>query len=72
MKILVDINDKKAPFFMELLSQLSFVRALPLPGVKSQLRAEIEQAVKELTLVKQGKLKTRSVEDLLNESGWQN
>ena len=72
MKILVDINDKKVPFFMELLSQLSFVRALPLPGVKSQLEAEIEQAVKELTLVKQGKLKTRSVEDLLNESGCRN
>ena len=72
MKILVDINDKKVPFFTELLSQLSFVRALPLPGVKPQLETEIERAVKELTLVKQGKLKTRPVEDLLNEGGCQN
>lgn len=67
MKILVDVADQKAPFFMELLNQLSFVKAKPLAGEKSQLKAEIEQAVKELALVKQGKLKTRPVEELLNE-----
>jgi hypothetical protein len=34
---------------------------------KQQLKVEMKQAIKELNLVKQGKLKARPIEDLLNE-----
>jgi len=67
MKVILDIKDNKASFVMELLSNLSFVKARPLSEDDVILIEEIKQAVEELKLVREGKLKARPARDLINE-----
>ena len=64
---LVNVKDSKASFVMELLNSLPFVKTEPIVDEKKQLTKEIKQAVKEMKLVRAGKLKARPIEDLLNE-----
>ncbi len=68
MKILLEINDNKADFFMELLKSFKFVkRATPLTNAKAEHIQDIKEAINELKLLKEGKLKGISVKDLLDE-----
>jgi len=67
MKVLLDIKDDKASFFMEVLKNFSFVKAEPLSDGKAQLIEDIKEAVKEVNLAKQGKIKLQSAKDFLNE-----
>ena len=67
MKVILDIKDSKAAFVMELLGSLSFVKAKPLSDENAVLMDEIKEAVKDLKLVRQGKLKARPARDLINE-----
>lgn len=67
MKVILDIKDNKAAFVMELLNNLSFVTAKPLSNENAILIDEIKEAVEELKLVRQGKIKARPARDLINE-----
>ena len=67
MKVLIDIRDNKASFVLELLNSLSFVKAQPISDEKAQLIEEIKEAAKNVKLVKQGKLKAKSLNELLSE-----
>lgn len=67
MKVILEIKDSKAEFVMELLNSLSFVKAKPLTEEKSQLLEDLKEAVDNLNLVKKGKIKARSAQELLNE-----
>jgi folate-binding Fe-S cluster repair protein YgfZ len=68
MKILLDINDNKAAFLMEVLKNFSFVKkATPITHAKASLMQEIKEAIEELTLVREGKLEARNAEDLIDE-----
>lgn len=67
MKVILDIKDNKAAFVMELLSSLSFVKAKPFSDENAVLVDEIKEAVEELKLVRQGKLKARPARDLMNQ-----
>ncbi|MEX2590763.1 MAG: hypothetical protein WD334_11215 [Chitinophagales bacterium] len=68
MKILLDIKDSKAAFFIELLKNFSFVKkATPLSDPKVELMEDIREAVEELKLVRAGKLQARDAEDLIKE-----
>nr|WP_068890473.1 hypothetical protein [Pedobacter panaciterrae] len=67
MKVILDIKDSKAAFVMELSNSLSFVKAKPLSGENVVLIDEIKEAVEDLKLVRQGKLKVRPARDLINE-----
>jgi len=67
MKVLIDVRDNKADFILELLHNFSFVKTKTISPAKSQLIEEIREAVENLNLVKQGKLKARSAKDLLDE-----
>lgn len=72
MQFIVQVPDNKAPFFLELARSLKFVKVSPdsiadEEPTKEQLKAEIRQAVREVNLIKKGKLKSRPIEDLLNE-----
>lgn len=67
MKVLLDIKDSKAGFFMELLKNFPFVKAKTLTPSKAQILEELKEAVENMTLVKQGKLKARPAKELLNE-----
>jgi hypothetical protein len=65
MKVLLDIPDNKAAFFMELLNNFSFVKAKTISPEKAKVLLEMKEAVETLNLVKEGKLKTRSAKELL-------
>ena len=67
MKILLDIKENKAAFIMELLNNFSFVKAKPLSPYKAQVLEELHEAVENMKLVKEGKLKPRPAKDLLDE-----
>jgi hypothetical protein len=67
MKVLVDIRDNKAAFVLELLNSLSFVKVKSITDEKAQLMEEIKEAVENVKLVKQGKLKPKPLKELLDE-----
>ena len=67
MKVLLDIKDSKAPYLMEVLKGLSFVKTKELTPYKAKVLEDIKEAVKEMTMIKEGKLKGRNAEDLINE-----
>jgi len=52
---------------MELLSNFSFVKAKPITKETALLLEEIKEAVENLKLAKQGKLKAKPLNELLNE-----
>ena len=70
-QVVLDINDNRFSFFVELLRSFDFVKIRKTESVKSRTKTELfndlEQAVNEINLVKKGKLKGRPAEDLLNE-----
>ena len=67
MKVLVDVKDNKGDFILELLNSFSFAKAKPISPRKAQLLEEIKEAVENLNLVKQGKIKARPAKELLDE-----
>jgi hypothetical protein len=67
MKILLEVKDDKAPFMLEVLKNFKDVKARPLTAYKADVLEGIKQAVEEVKLIKQGKLKGIAANDLLNE-----
>jgi hypothetical protein len=67
MKLLLEVKDSKAEFVMELLNSLSFVKAKPVNETKQQILDDLKEAVKEVNLAKQGKIKLKSAKQLLDE-----
>lgn len=67
MKVLLDIQDNKAMYLLEVLKGLPYVKTKTISKEKALLIGEIKEAVENLELIKQGKLKVRSAKELLNE-----
>jgi hypothetical protein len=70
MKLLLDIADNKAAAFIEMIKSYSYVKSEQLSASDAEILEEIKEikkAFKNVELIKSGKLKTRPVEDLLNE-----
>lgn len=67
MKVLLDIKDSKATHLLEVLKGLSYVKATTISNEKALLMEEIKEAVENLSLVREGKLKARPAKDLLDE-----
>ncbi len=67
MKVLLDIKENKADFIMELLNSFSYVKTKPLTPYKAQVLEELQEAVENMKLVKEGKLKPRPAKELLDE-----
>ena len=62
--------DNKYPLFMELAHSLNFVKKIEVEEEnpsKDKVLKGIKQAVKEMNLVKAGKLKARDARELINE-----
>jgi hypothetical protein len=67
MKVLLDIQEQKAAFFMEVLRNFSFVQATPLTDTKAEFLKDLKDSVKEVQLAKEGKLKLQSAREVLDE-----
>ena len=67
MKILLDIKDNKTAFIMELLNNFKFVKAKPLTPYKAEVLEGVREAVEEMKLIKDGKIRGIPAKDLLDE-----
>lgn len=67
MRVLLDIQDNKALHLIEVLKSLPYVKTKLISEEKSELVENIKEAIEELKLVRQGKLKGISAKQLLDE-----
>jgi len=67
MKIILEIKDDKASFMMEVLKNFKDVKAKPITRYKAGVLEGLNEAIEEVKLIKQGKLKGIPAKDLLNE-----
>ena len=67
MRVLLDIKDNKAMPLLEVLKGLSYVKTTTISNEKALLMEEIKEAMDNLGLARQGKLKLKSARDLYNE-----
>ncbi len=67
MMLLLDIKDDKAPFFMEVLKNFSFVKTETLTQSKAQFLKELKGSVDEVSRAKQGEIKLKSADELIDE-----
>lgn len=68
--ITVDIPDDKYTFFLELVNQLGFgtkMKKRKTVAGEHAIENSLKQGFRELELVKENKLETRSLKDFLNE-----
>jgi diadenosine tetraphosphate (Ap4A) HIT family hydrolase len=67
MRVLLDIKDSEAVHLMRVLRSLPYVKELTISPEKEELVEEIKEAVENLKLVREGKLKARPARELLDE-----
>jgi hypothetical protein len=68
MRLLLEIKDvQKAQSLLEVLKDLTYVKTTRILSEKEMTLNEIKSSIKELNKVKNGKLKARPIEDLINE-----
>lgn len=79
MEYIIDVNDTEAPFVLDLLSRFDFVRVRPAEEIddneandepeltKEQLLADVKEALEEVKLYKQGKIKLKTLDEFLDE-----
>jgi len=70
MKLLLDIEDKKATDFIEMIKAYAYVNTESLSAPEFELLEEIREinkAFDNVSKIKSGKLKGRPVDDLLNQ-----
>jgi len=67
MNLEIEVKDCEANFLMELLKRLNFIKVTQLNDTNAELKAELKEAIEEVNLAKQGKIKLQSARDFLNE-----
>lgn len=68
MKVLVEIrNEDKVPFIMEFLNSQSYIIAKPISDTSAEIMQDLKEAMNEVKLHRQGKIKLKTAEQLLNE-----
>lgn len=68
MKVLVDIrNEDKVPFVMEFLGSQSYIKTKTFSDEGAALMQDLKDAMNEVKLHKQGKIKLKTAQQLLNE-----
>ncbi|MEM9337174.1 MAG: hypothetical protein AAGA66_00475 [Bacteroidota bacterium] len=67
MKVILDIKDDKAAFFMEVLKNFSFVKARPLTPYKEGVLKGIKESVDEMNRVKAGQVQSQLLSEFLDE-----
>ena len=64
---LLEIEDEKTEFVLELLQYFKFVKVKSLTKQDVKLVKSLKRSFAELKLIQEGKLKARDIKDLLNE-----
>ena len=66
MIVLLKVKDNKANFILELLNNFPFVKAESISPAKAQFIEELKTAVEEVNLAKEGKIKLKTADQLLD------
>jgi hypothetical protein len=67
MQFLVTIEDSKAPFFLELMKNLKVKKAKSLTPESAAILEGLKDAIEEVKLAEQGKIKLKSAREFLRE-----
>jgi len=68
MKVIIEISEEETNFALKVLKSLSFVKnAKPMSESAAQLWNDLSEAASEVRLHKQGKLKLKTAQELINE-----
>ncbi|MFM2223985.1 MAG: hypothetical protein RJA07_187 [Bacteroidota bacterium] len=68
MQLTIEVKDNKAEFVMELLKNFKFVKLKSAKKTAKEIfLEELKEAVHEVNLAKQGKIKLKSAQQLLDE-----
>lgn len=78
MEYIIDVKDAEAPFVLDLLRRFDFVKVRPADETddedsddepeltKEQLLADVKEALEEVKLYKQGKIKLKTLDEFLD------
>ena len=67
MDFLVTVEDSKAPFFLELMKNLRAVKTKRLTPENAAILEGLKNAIEEVKLAREGKLKLTSAREFLRE-----
>lgn len=67
MNLLVEVKEEKAEFILELLNNFKFVKTKSLSNYKKEVLEDLSDAVEEMNLIKDGKKKSVTLDEFLNE-----
>lgn len=67
MKVILDVNENKADFVLELLNSLPFIKVVTVNKKKEKFLKDLQDSVDEVNLAIQGKVKLKSAQEILNE-----
>ena len=67
MQYLLEVDDNKDKFLMEILKHFRFVKTRPLSKANVQFINELQQSIGQVRLAKKGKMKLQTAKDILNE-----
>jgi hypothetical protein len=67
MKVILDLPDNRAMSLLEVLKNISFVKVETISTEKATFFNELKSSIEEVVLAKQGKIKLKSADELLNE-----
>jgi len=68
MKLLLEVEDKKAPALLEVLRGLNFVKTKRIKkDKKERVLKGLKEAIEEVKLAKEGKIKLKTAQELLDE-----
>lgn len=63
MKVLIEIrNEAKVPFIMEFLNSQSYITAKPISDTAAKMTQDLKEAMTEVKLHRQGKIKLKTAE----------
>ena len=67
MQLLLEVEDSKAEFALELISNLKFVKSKTISKAKYNFFSELSESVEEIAELKSGKKKEKTADEFLNE-----
>lgn len=68
MKVIIEISDRDAVFGLKVLRSLAFIKnAKPLSKAGAELWDELKESAEQVRRHKQGEIKLKTAQDLLNE-----
>lgn len=67
MKFVLEIQENKVPFVLELLKNFKFVKVVPVKSYKDKVLDDISEAIEELNQIKAGEMEGILAKDILDE-----